>query len=234
LSTFVLVHGAWHGGWCWEKVVPALEKQGHRACAPDLPAHGDDRSPPASVTLDRYAARVCDVIGEATEPVVLVGHSMGGAVISRAAELAPERIRKLVYLAALVPRDGEPIAALPVAPELLAAMCPSEDGTTTTLPEAQLRELFYADCSDGDIERAARRLCGQPVAVLLETVELSDARFGAVPRVYIECLRDRAIPIEEQRRMNGARRFQTVHRLEASHSPFFSMPDSLSELLVRL
>jgi len=234
VSSFVLVHGAWHGGWCWEKVVAALEKRGHRASSPDLPAHGQDPTPPRDVSLDRYARSVCEVIEGHDEPVVLVGHSMGGLVISRVAELAPKRIRKLVYLAALVPRDGESIAGVTVAPELLDCLLPSEDGLTTRLPREHLREIFYADCSAEDVERAASRLCAQPIPVLLETAQLSAARFGSVPRIYIECLQDRAVPLDCQRKMSAAHRFHAVHSLESSHSPSFSMPNELAELLIAL
>lgn len=74
MTTFVLIHGAWHGGWCWDKVVPLLEQAGHVAVAPDLPSHGADRTPVAEVTLDAYVARVCEILDAQPEPVVLLGH----------------------------------------------------------------------------------------------------------------------------------------------------------------
>jgi pimeloyl-ACP methyl ester carboxylesterase len=107
VSTYVLVHGAWHGSWCWDRVVPLLEKQGHKAVAPDLPGHGADKSPISEVSLQAYADRVVDVLEAQSETVVLVGHSMGGIVISQAAECCPDRVKTLVYLSAFLLRDGE-------------------------------------------------------------------------------------------------------------------------------
>ena len=78
MSTYVLIHGAFHGGWCWDKVVPLLEAAGHKVVAPDLPSHGRDDTPIAEVTLDTYARRACEVAAAQSEPVIIVGHSMGG------------------------------------------------------------------------------------------------------------------------------------------------------------
>ena len=86
MSTFVLVHGAFHGAWCWYKVIAGLEAAGHRAIAPDLPGHGLDRTPMETCTLDRYVSTVVAAIEAAEEPVVLVGHSLGGVTVSQGAE----------------------------------------------------------------------------------------------------------------------------------------------------
>ena len=93
MATYVLVHGAWHGAWCWFKVIPLLEKRGHKVVALDLPSHGRDKTPTSSVTLQSYADRVCQTLDECSEPVVLVGHSMGGVVITQAAEQRPKKSR---------------------------------------------------------------------------------------------------------------------------------------------
>lgn len=93
MSTYLLVHGAWHGGWCWRKVVPLLEAQGHKVLAPTLPGHGEDKTPAAAVTLRSYADTICRLAGAQTKPVILVGHSMGGIVITQAAENAQIALR---------------------------------------------------------------------------------------------------------------------------------------------
>jgi pimeloyl-ACP methyl ester carboxylesterase len=102
-----LIHGAWHGRWCWEKLVPKLEIKGHRVVARDLPGLGLDRTPAAEITLERYTDAVCDALAKEAEPVVLVGHSMGGVVISEAAERMPEKIKALVYLTAYLLVSGQ-------------------------------------------------------------------------------------------------------------------------------
>ncbi len=107
MSNYVLIHGAWHGAWCWDKVVPLLEKEGHKVEAPDLPGHGNDKTPIPEISLQAYADRVCEILDAQSEPVILVGHSMGGVVITQAAENRPEKIKKLVYLTAFLLQNGE-------------------------------------------------------------------------------------------------------------------------------
>src|SRR5262249_48601509 len=103
---FVLVHGAWHGAWCWYKIVAGLDSAGHRLTAPDLPSGGIDATPPATVTLQSQADRLVAVLDTLPDPVILVGHSAGGPVISLAAEARPQKIAKLVYLTAFLLPDG--------------------------------------------------------------------------------------------------------------------------------
>ncbi len=112
MTTFVLVHGAWHGAWCWDKVAAELTKAGNRVVTLDLPSHGEDKTPAHEVTLDSYAEAIAKVIRGEEEKVVLVGHSMGGIAISAAAELVPDRIQRLIYLTAFLPRDGESLLAI--------------------------------------------------------------------------------------------------------------------------
>jgi len=107
MGTFVLVHGAFVGGWFWEEFVPLLEGAGHRVEAPDLPGHGDDRTPIPEVSLQGYAERISEVLDAQPEPAVLVGQSMGGMVISQAAEQRPDKVEMLVYVGAYLLRDGE-------------------------------------------------------------------------------------------------------------------------------
>src|SRR5262245_54633440 len=90
--TYLLIHGAWHGGWCWEKVAPRLREAGHMAPAPTL----------AGQTLEDWTDQVCEILAAQSQPVVLVGHSRGGIVISRAAERLPGKIQTLVYLNAFL------------------------------------------------------------------------------------------------------------------------------------
>lgn len=237
MSTFVLIHGAWHGGWCWEKLVPLLESRGHRVLAPDLPGHGADRTPTASVTLDLYAARVCDVIAAEPEPVVLVGHSMGGVVISAAAERIPERIRTLVYLAAFLVGEGESLLAAAGADTgsaLTGNLVPSADGASVTVKPEVVVPAFYAECTPADAERARARLVPQSAAPFTTPVPWTAARAGRVPRAYIACLRDRAISPALQQRMYEARPCKTVLTLDTDHSPFYSTPDALAAHLAAL
>src|SRR5258705_11847133 len=107
MSSYVLIHGAMHGAWCWERVIPLLQASGHAVIAPDLPGHGADGTPRAAVTLAHYVACVGRLLEAAAEPVVLVGHSMGGMVVSAALDAWPAKGRPLVYISPVVPVDGE-------------------------------------------------------------------------------------------------------------------------------
>src|SRR4028119_2195925 len=114
MSTFVLIHGAFHGAWCWDKVTPQLEQGGHEVVALDLPGHGEDQTRAIEVTLESYADRVVEALDAQPEPVVLVGHSLSGTVISQVAERRPEKIDKLGYLCApLLPNGKSAIEASP-------------------------------------------------------------------------------------------------------------------------
>ena len=153
MSTYVLIHGACHGGWCWEKVVPLLKKNGHTVVAPDLPGHGQDKTPISQVTLQICADRVCEVISQQSEPVVLLGHSMGGKVISSTAEQCPDKISTLVYLTAALLRNGETSAPMPqgVSTTLLAQnVIRSDDGSSLTFRDEAIKNIFYHDCTDED------------------------------------------------------------------------------------
>jgi pimeloyl-ACP methyl ester carboxylesterase len=232
MSEFVLVHGAWHGAWCWDAVVPLLAARGHRVRAIDLPGHGRDPKPPGAVSWDDYMDRMGEVISASPEPPILVGHSLGGAVITGAADRWPERIRALVYLCAVLPDAKDFMTRFQPTSLVAAAMRPSSDGSVMELEPSIIRGAFYHDCSDADVSRAESLLRPQPAGAFAMSFELSPSRFGRVPRHYIECRQDRAIDIASQRAMH-AKMPCTVHTLDASHSPFFSMPGALADALER-
>ena len=237
MSTFVLVHGSWHGAWCWYKIVPRLEKLGHTVIAPDLPALGRDRTPVNRVSLATWTRHVCDIVDRVPGEVVLVGHSRGGIVISEVAEHRPDRIRTLVYLCAFLPRDGESLFDLSGRDD--ASLVPpnfvmSEDKSSSTIRDEALRDAFYGECSDEDLALARFCLQPEPTLPLATPVKLTAGNFGKVPRVYVECLRDRAIPLSFQRQMHGASPCERVLALDTDHSPFLSRPDELAALLAGL
>lgn len=233
-STFVLVHGGWAGGWYWEKVVPLLERAGHRAVAPDLPGHGEDRTPAAGVSLAGYVERVLEAVDDAAEPVVLVGHSSGGVVVAQATERCPERVAHAVYLCAYLPADGQSVLELGggdrdalIVPNLVV----SPDGTTATVRSDVVREALFADCSDEDYRRAMARFVPEPLVPAATPVSLTAEGFGRVPRTYVECRHDRAITPEHQRRMHTAVPCDAVVTLDTGHSPQYAAPAALAACL---
>jgi pimeloyl-ACP methyl ester carboxylesterase len=237
MSTFVLVHGGCHGAWCWYKVAPALEKHGHTVIAPDLPSHGRDKTPVSAVTLQTYVDTVCDILDAQHEPVVLVGHSMGGGIITQVAEYRPDKIKTLVYLTALLPANGESMGTVlwrNTESMLNSNFIVTADKSASMVREEALVEGFYADCSAEDVALAKLLLTPQATAPLKEKLQTSEANFGRVPRVAIECLRDRAHPLSFQRSVYPTFPFQKVITMDTSHSPFFSAPDEFVAHLVAL
>jgi len=232
-----MVHGAWHSGWCWYKIVPLLEAQGHRVLAPDLPGHGDDKIEWRAVTLDSYTNRICEIARAQAEPVILVGHSMGGVAITQAAEDCPERVKALVYLCAFLPRNGESLMTW-ASQDHESRVNPSTterkaDGTVVFKPEYS-REAFYGNCTDEDVALAQSRLVAQPGAPLGTPVKTSLERWGRIPRYYIECERDRAITQMLQREMQRNSLCQQTFSIDTDHSPFLSAPEQLANMLLRI
>ena len=239
MSNFILVHGAWHGAWCWYKVVAELERQGHTVAAIDLPAMGVDKLATQEVTLESWNDALVSCIeaqyAATGEPPVVVGHSRGGINISVAAESVPDKIKKVVYLCAFVAVDGEsamegsardPDSGVP------AALQPSADGTYLTVDDSVLEEVFYADCSAEDVALARLCLVPEPTASLSTPVSLSESRFGQVPKAYILCRDDRALTLPFQQSM--AQRCDESITMNTSHSPFFSAPADLAAHLNNL
>jgi pimeloyl-ACP methyl ester carboxylesterase len=217
--------------------VALLEKQGHTVVAPDLPSHGRDKTPLSAVTLPVYVDSVCQVLDAQRELVVLVGHSMGGGIITQVAEYRPEKIKTLVYLAAALPRNGESMLQA-VQQDTESLVVPnfvlSADQSSATFRAEDLREAFYADCSDEDVALARAMLVPQALAPPGTPVHTSAANFGRVPRVYIECLRDRALTPSFQKKLYTALPCQKVITMNTSHSPFFSAPEELVTHLASL
>lgn len=231
MADFLLIHGSCHGAWCWRDVLPLLHAAGHGARAIDLPSHGEDPTPLSDVTLDLYARAILDAIDT---PVVLVGHSMAGYPISAAAELAPEKVQKLVYVCAYVPTSGRSLVemrqAAPTQP-LLSAIRKTEDGVAFTIDPAQAEAKFYHDCPAEAVTYAVPRLCPQTILPQATPLHLS-ARYASVPRHYIRCTDDRTIPPDYQMTMTEGWPVSSLSVLDTSHSPFFAAPQALADLLI--
>jgi pimeloyl-ACP methyl ester carboxylesterase len=239
MATFLLVHGAFHGAWCFGKLTTELGRRGQRAVAIDLPGGGDDQTPIGEVSLDGNAAAIAKAVQRESEPVILFGHSLAGVSISAAAELVPERIALLVYLAAFLPRDGDSVASISASPSSRResgppAMTRSVDGLSFSAIPERARAIFYSQCSDEDVAFAVPRLRPQAYAVQRAALRLTPKRFGKVPRVYIECLQDNAVSLALQRDMVAKSPCREVISLATDHSPFFSAPGLLADVLTRL
>ncbi|MCZ6645531.1 MAG: alpha/beta fold hydrolase [SAR324 cluster bacterium] len=235
-KTFVLVHGSWHGSWCWDKVVPLLRQGGHGVVAVDLPGRAGDPTPAREITLDSLAEKICHVIARQSRPVVLVGHSMGGIAVTQAAEMCAEKIETLVYVCGFLLQNGHTLAEVyhAAGQGLTQTNLIADEGQGTVFftNDAPLREIFYHDCSDEDFKRAKALLVPEPAAPRRTPGQTSDGRFGRIPRVYVETLQDKSIPPSLQKRMYSDLPCRKVFSMTTGHSPFFAAPRELADYLI--
>jgi pimeloyl-ACP methyl ester carboxylesterase len=238
MARIVLVHGAFGRAACWDRVAPGLRAAGHTVEAIDLPGQGDDPTPVEEVTLDRYAQRVCEALSEGP-PAVLVGHSMGGMVITQAAARDPQDVARLVYVAAFLPQDGQSLIDITQLPEgagdsVQANLVVDGDPPVATFPPLAVREALTHCAADEQAAWAASIRGQQPVLPFTQPVALdgpgADA-FGALQRAYVVCLQDRAIKPALQRRMLEAAGCDPVIEIDTDHSVWASRPDELAVAL---
>ena len=234
-ATVVLVHGAWHGAWCFDRVLPLLEAAGVPAVAVDLPGHGADPGPVTDLhgDADRVGAVLDGIDGE----VVLLGHSYGGAVITEAG--VHPAVRHVVYLCALALDEGEAGSRAAVAetkgisyegrPNISAFMKDRGDGTADLADEG-VGQCLYNGLDDVTIAWAIDHLTPQPLANLGQ--EPRAVAWREKPSTYVVCTQDLAIHPDFQRAM--AKRCSESVEWDTNHSPFASHPELVADLLITL
>ncbi|WP_405162617.1 alpha/beta fold hydrolase [Nocardia sp. NBC_01499] len=240
MSTFLLVHGAWHSGLCWERVVPLLESAGHRVLAPSLTGYGDkmDLLGP-EVGLDTHVDDIVTLIDkEDLAEVVLVGHSYAGLVISSVANEVPDRIAHLVYLDAMVPEDGETaVDVQPMSQHLIDLAAKSASPwRIPPLPEQPLPFGLFGVTDPADMAWLRTMLSDQPVRCLQQPVRLDNPAMNAIARTHIHCVGARPAGITRRPvpalQPNGSP--ARVRELPTGHDCMITMPAELSELLLEV
>lgn len=242
---FVLVHGGFHGAWCWDRTIPELRRLGHDAIAIDLPGHGERRDEPSTLAGRRDAIANVLCPGD-----VLVGHSGGGFDMAVAADAATGLVAHLVFLAAGLPAEGKTVldvtggtSSQDSAEQEVTRLMDDETGMTQFVrPNASgrmecvdfpaTRAFFYHDVDEETARWAFSRLTPAPTEFLTETVTLRSFWKADLPRSYILCLQDRAKPhslSEDTIRRLGVNPLT----INSSHSPFLSRPAELAALLVQ-
>ena len=233
-KTFVLIHGSWHSAWNWYKVKPLLEKEGHVVYSIDLPGMGRDKTPIENVRFDSTIQIICKLIDSIPGKVILVAHSKNGIMNSQLAELRAKKIEKLIYLAAVLVANGK-CAKDYFSLDEKEILGPhiTYNGTVSSmlLPEIY-KEGLYHDCPDDITEMAKIILLPESSESAKYKLKLTDANYGIVPRYYIECTKDRAITPWLQEKMLAEMPCLKVYKLPSSHSPFFSMPDKLANIIL--
>jgi pimeloyl-ACP methyl ester carboxylesterase len=227
MTTFALVHGGWHGAWCWEMLTPLLERRGHDVVTMDLPC--DD----GSARLEEYADVVCDALAGCGDDVQLVGHSLGGHTIPLVAARRP--VRHLVYLCSVIPKIGCSLmdqVADDVGmsnPGYFGAMRADDQNRQVWVDLELARKHLFADCDDAVADAAIKRL--RPQAIYPMTLPYPLAAFPPARCTYIVCNDDQMVPSEWSKRVAPERLGAEIIELPGSHSPFLSRPQELADVL---
>jgi pimeloyl-ACP methyl ester carboxylesterase len=236
-STYVLVHGAWQAPYVWKAVQAELEKQGNKVVVVELPGHGTDNTPAHSLSLDVYSDKVVDAISKTEDKVILVGHSMGGMVVTSVAEKIPSKIRKLVYIGAFLPASGQSLGELAAADpgsRLGPQLVESADHLTLDVKRESLASLFIGDGSQAVQDQVLANYRPEPAIPFGNKVTLTNENFGTVEKAYIKTMQDIVISPVLQDRMIAAAGIKAVYQLNTSHSPFLSQPHAVSALLLKI
>jgi pimeloyl-ACP methyl ester carboxylesterase len=218
----VLVHGAWHGSWCWAKVVPLLEEHGLTVRTVDLPSTGTDVG--ALGGLDDDVAALTAVLDELPGPKILVGHSYGGLPITEAGA-GRDDIAHLVYVCAFMLDVGQSLLDA-AGGQPMSWWQVSEDGRSIT--PGRPESVFYSDCDPEEAAAAAARLTPQSMSSC--TTPLGAAAWQTVPATYVVADRDPELPQAVQEMMAGGKARQLRH-IDSAHSPFLSRPEELAALI---
>ncbi len=233
MKTFILIHGSWHSSWNWHKIVPLLKQSGYNVIAPDLPGMGKDKTPVSVVRMKDTVEKLCSLVDSIDGEIILVGHSKNGIMISQVAEYRPGRIQKLIYLAAYLVPGGKcqrDYSAMDTGGWLKPYVIQSPGTMSHTLDPDIYKEGLYHDCDDDITEMAKCILSHEPAESGYFVLELTEERYGSVPRYYIECTADRAVTPYIQKLMYTETPCKKVYSMDCSHSPFFSKPAELTAI----
>lgn len=234
-KSFVLVHGAWQGAWAWQDEATALRAKGANVTVVELPGHGADMTALPEDTLDAYVATTAAAIDAAPTNVILVGHSISGAVITGAVEARASRIDKLVYLAAYVLKDGQTVfdVANTDADSHLGggALAVHKDTGVASISTSLLGDIFCADCSADKLNELVAHYRDEPLAPFVTPVHPTAASWGNARKFYVYTKNDHAVSYALQQQMTAGIAWAGTATLDTSHSPFLSATSALTGAL---
>ncbi|PWA97115.1 hypothetical protein CTI12_AA032110 [Artemisia annua] len=248
-SHIVLVHGGGFGAWCWFKIIALLQECKFKVTAIDLSGSGIDRFDPNAIkSLSQYVKPLTDFLEMLPdgEKVILAGHDIGGACISYAMELFPDKVAKAIFIAASMLKTGKSTRdmfshkdnmndLMRQAQKFLYANGNNQPPTAIDLDKSLLNDLLFNQSCAKDVVLASISMRPIPFSPILDKLSLSDSNYGSIRRFYIETPEDNAIPITLQQIMINESPPEKVFRLKgADHCPFFSKPQALHKLLVEI
>jgi pimeloyl-ACP methyl ester carboxylesterase len=236
-QTYVLVHGAWQASYVWDAVRNDLVKNGNTVIVVELPGHGSDQTPAYMLNLNVYRDKVIEAISKVDGKVILVGHSMGGMVVTAVAEKVPAKISKLVYIGAFVPASGQALGDLANSDpdsKLGPLLTQSADKLTLDIKHDSLAYLFINDGAPAAKQQVLDNYRAEPAIPFGDKITLTNEGFGAVEKVYIKTLQDIVISPRLQDRMITSAGIKTIYSVNTSHSPFLAQPQEVSAILLKI
>lgn len=235
--TIILVHGAWEDASIWSNVTAWLEGDGYPTVAVDLPGRAGDPTAAGEIVLEMYRDAVLGAMDGLVDQYVLVGHSFGGITVSAVAEAAPEKVAKLIFVAAYLPLDGQSLQ------DLAFSDPDSKAGPNFEVDEAQMvarikyearADLFLNDADAAVREGFADTMIDEPLVPLGTPVQLTAGRFGTVTKAYISTSVDQVVSPQLQDRMLAATPVEEVLVLNTGHAPFITRPEELARAIATL
>jgi pimeloyl-ACP methyl ester carboxylesterase len=229
---FVLIHGAYHGGWCWDAIADLLCKDGHHVATPDLPGHGHHPGWLADQTMPNYVDCIAALLDATPSKATLVGHSMGGAIATAAASARPDKVKQIIYLTAYIPIEGESVGDVvktDPASHVQVDRVDVEGLGVVSLKTGTLADAFYNDADTRMLAFAEDRVQLQSPIPFRHKFDLNDPI--PIPKAAIICTQDRAISPDHQRMMATRANCNPIVDLEAGHSPFVTQPEKLATLI---
>lgn len=236
MTTFVLVHGAWHDGGAWAPVVRHLESKGHKAFAPTIAGNGRDAD--RNVGLAEAQQSIIDYIaGQAIDDFVLLGHSYGGMIIAKVAEAMPDKVRRLVFWNAFVPEDGKSLLddVPPHYVELFDQLAAASADNTVMLPYPIWRDAFINDADAELAQSAYETLAPHPYRTNSDKAELKTFAGLEIPKSYLNATEDIALPPGEwgwHPRMSSRLGLYRLVQMPGSHEIIFTNPTGLAEKII--
>lgn len=231
---FVLIHGAWHGGWCWDGVIKELEKQGHTAEAPTMPGHnsGDDRS---GIKFDDYVGKITSVLAKQASPVVLVGHSSAGFLLQMAAPKAPDKIDQLIFNNAFVLPDGKcqfDLVPTEASEGMTAAANASPDNCVPVIEDFVRHQLMAGEPVEMQ-DALISRLIPQPIALFTTPIATHDFINLNIPISVVFCKDDASLPPGAYLGMAQGLGDYKLIEVAGSHESLFTNPSIVAEGIVK-
>jgi pimeloyl-ACP methyl ester carboxylesterase len=231
-KTFVLVHGAWHGGWCWRRVSDLLERRGHKVFTPTMTGLGErSHLIDPRINLATHMTDIVNVIKwEGLADIVLVGHSYGGAIISGVAEQMGDKIGSLVFLDAFVPESGDSLATKASQPvrEAIAALMEKGETAMKPVPAAVFR------VNEKDRAFVDAMCTPHPLATFTDKIALTGARERVAKKAYIRAKGYPSVPFDAMQERLKADAAWRVYEMPCGHDAMIDMPDRLTEILIEV